>query len=184
MRLVCVVVFALVCAVGCGGSGRGPGSPSRPLPAWTGHATQLFDDAIDMRAVGLDLERAAPSARGDALLRERAQTGDAVLRVRVDTVTARDDGVEARYDLGLRTLEKIAGENPPPEAFTVRIGKESPSAGLMRGFQTRLGGKTFVAFVREFVRADGDTDLHFHLSADDKEVVGAVKEAVASADFK
>jgi len=180
MRLT---VFALF-LVACGGSGRDPNAPTRPLPSWAGHATELFDDTIEPRAVGLELDRGAAPPRTDATLRERAQTSDAVLRVRVDTVTARDDGVNPRYDVGLRTLETLGGEHPPAETFTVRVGKDSPSIGLMRSFQTRLGGKTFVAFVREFIRPDGDVELHFHFAGDDKAVVQAVRDAVALEDLR
>src|SRR4051794_40119911 len=115
MRSSGVAGFVLAFATAsCGGSG-GANSPSRPLPAWAGHATELFDDTIEPRAVGLELDRGGPAPRTDALLRERAQTGDAVVRVRVDTVTAQDDGVTARYDLGLRTLQNLGGEHAPGE---------------------------------------------------------------------
>ena len=177
-----LVLAASVTALGCGG--KGASSPSRPLPSWAGHATELFDDAIEPRALGLELDRGAGSPASDPMLRERSQVGDAVLRVRVDTVTATDDGVNARYDIGLRTLEKLAGENPPPEQFGVRVDKSSPASGLLRSFDTRLGGKTFIVFVREFVRPDGDTEWHFHFAKDDKLVASAVRDAVALGDAK
>ncbi|WP_394821049.1 hypothetical protein [Pendulispora albinea] len=106
--------------------------------------------------------------------------GDAVLRARVDTVTAKNDGVDSRYDLGLRTLERLAGEHPPSvENFTVRIDRSSPASNILKNFQNRLGGRIFIVFVREFVRPDGDTELHFHASPDSKDVASAVREAAA-----
>jgi hypothetical protein len=168
--------------VGCGG-GAEPRAPSRPLPSYAGHATELFDDAIDARAVGLELEGQGMSPRSDTLLRERTQVGDAVMRVRIDTVSSHGDGVSERYDLGLRVLDKIAGAQDVPAEFTVRVDKNSPSVGIVKSFQERLGGKIFIAFLREFVRPDGDTESHFHLSRDGKDVEAAVREAAALGDF-
>jgi len=166
--------------LGCGGASAGGKNAPRPLPSYAGRATQLFDDDIEPRAVGIDLSlsQLPPIPRADATLRERTQVGDAVLRARVDTVTAKNDGVNSRYDLGLRTLERLAGDHPPPGgSFTVRIDHTSPAANILKNFQNRLGGRIFVVFVREFVRPDGDTELHFHASPDDKDVAGAVREA-------
>ncbi len=174
-------LLALVLLGGCGGSSTSGEGARRPLSSYSGSATQLFDDAIEQRAVGLDLDNAA---RLDPQIKERSQASDAVLRVRVDTVTARDDGASVRYDLGLRTLEKITGEHPPPSEFNVRVDKESPAFGIVRGFQARLSGKVFIVFVREFVRPDGDTDIHFHMAADDKEIARAVRDANVLSELK
>jgi len=167
--------------LGCGGASAGGKNASRPLPAYAGHATELFDDDIEPRAVGIDLSMTPQvgSPRSDPMLRERTQVGDAVVRARIDTVTAKNDGVDARYDLGLRTLEKLAGEHGPGENFAVRIEQRSPSANIVKNFQDRLGGRVFIMFVREFVRPDGDTELHFHAAPDDKDVAGAVHDAAA-----
>lgn len=167
---------------GCGG-GPEAKAPGRPLPSYAGHATELFDDGIDARAVGLELEGQGVAPRSDTLLRERTQVGDAVMRVRIDTVTSRGDGVSERYDLGLRVLDKIAGAEDIPAEFTVRIDKNSPSVGIVKSFQERLGGKIFIAFLREFVRPDGDSESHFHLSRDGKDVEAAVREAAALGRF-
>ncbi len=171
-------------ATACASSpGAGSRDPSRPLPTYAGHATELFDDVIEPSAVGLALDPGVPP-RSNALLRERTQTGDAVLHVRVETVTGKDDGVDARYDLAFRVIERLAGQHPPPDSFMVRVDKTSPSAPIVKSFQARLSGKTFVAFVKEFVRSDGDTDYHFHLVTDDKDTLAAVKEAGVLGELK
>jgi hypothetical protein len=182
--------IAALAALAIAGSGcassptPGARDPSRPLPTYAGHATELFDDTIEPSAVGLELDGPGAPPRGSALLRERTQTGDAVVHVRVETVTAKDDGVDARYDLGFKVLERLAGQHPPPDSFTVRVDKANPSAPIVKSFQARLSGKTFVAFVKEFVRSDGDTDYHFHLTADDKDTIAAVKEAGVLGELK
>lgn len=177
-----LALSALVVAVGCGSS-RDPNAPSRPLPGWSGHAVEVFDDSIEPAAVGLDFDRGY-SPRGDAMLRERAQLSDAVLRVKVSTVTAKTDGPDATYTLGLSTVEKLAGEHPPPSQFSVVVNKSSESHGIMKSFETRLVGQSFVAFVREFVRPDGDRELHFHLAPDSKDVKLAVGDAVLLGELK
>src|SRR4051812_33735579 len=89
--------------IGCG-SGRDPNAPTRPLPAYAGASADLFDDTIDPAAVGLDFDKNY-QARSDVVLRERTQVSDAVLRVRVQTVTSKKDGPGAVYQLGLQTIE-------------------------------------------------------------------------------
>ncbi|MDB4993611.1 MAG: hypothetical protein JWM74_1043 [Myxococcaceae bacterium] len=180
-----VLAALAIAGAGCASSpAAGARDPSRPLPTYVGHATELFDDVIEPSAVGLELDGPGAPPRSNALLRERTQTGDAVLHVRVETVTGKDDGVDARYDLGFKVLERLAGQHPPPESFMVRVDKTSPSAPILKSFQARLSGKTFVAFVKEFVRSDGDTDYHFHLATDDKATILAVKEAGVLGELK
>lgn len=174
----------MVGLAGCGGGDRDANDPSRPLAAYSGRqAATLFDDRIEPAAVGLDLERAyAP--RTDRVLRERAQVGDAVLRVRVSTVTAKTDGPEPEYQLGLHTVERLAGKAAPPGDFTVRITKRSESHGIMKNFESRLVGYAFIAFVREFSEPNGDREIHFHLAPDTNDVKGAVNEAMAMSELK
>ncbi|MEO8801005.1 MAG: hypothetical protein ABI551_24145 [Polyangiaceae bacterium] len=162
----------------CGGSGRDGQFPDRPLPAYAGRSVELFDDAIEPQAVGLAFEPAA-DPRSDPKFRERAQTSDAILRVKIETVTSRGDGAGARYDLAFHTLQKVGGDNPPREDFTLHIEGDSPSAGIVRTMQTQLGGKTFVVFLRQFLRSDGEAEWHIHLSPDAKNVVAAAHDATA-----
>ncbi len=171
---------ALACSAlasgGCG-SATGTGAKNRPLPAYAGRAADLFDDGIDPSGVGMDFDKGY-SAKADPLLRERAQVSDAVLRVKVATVTGKKDGPDSTYQLELHTVEKMTGANPPPPDFTVSVNKASEGHGILKNFEARLVGYPFVAFVREFVRPDGDHEVHFHLSPDTKEVKSAVGDAV------
>ena len=179
-----IALIAAVVATGtaCGG-GKDAADPSRALAPYAGRQADLFDDAIEPAAVGLDFDRGyAP--RSDKVLRERTQVGDAVLRVKVSTVTAKTDGPEVIYQLGLHTVEKLAGKSLPPPDFTVQINKTSESHGIMKNFESRLVGYAFVAFVREFAKSDGDRELHFHLAPDTKEVKSAVGDALLLGELK
>jgi hypothetical protein len=181
-RTLGIVLFAAALsaavggAPGCGAIGTGPGG-GRPLPAYAGRAAELFDDTIEPAAVGMDFDKGY-TPKADPMLRERAQTSDAVLRVKISTVTGKKDGPEHNFQLGMHVVEKLAGSHPPPPDFTVTVNKTSESHGIMKNFEGRLVGYPFIAFVREFVRPDGDRDFHFHLAPDSKEVKSAVGDAV------
>jgi hypothetical protein len=156
---------------------------NRPVPAYGGHAADLFDDTIEARAVGLDPE-AAGSVRGDPTFRERVQLGDATVRVLVDTVTTKQEDTGASYQIGFRVIETLAGVHPPPASFTVKVDKTSPSAGILKSYESALVGKRFIAFIRLFGRPDGDREYHFHLSSDSKDVAASVKDATVLENFQ
>lgn len=177
-----LVLALLFPSAGCGGP-PDPNDPNRPVSAYSGHLADLFDDTIDPAAVGLDLDRSY-SPRLDKTLRERTQIAEGVVRVRVSTLTAKSDGPDATYQLGLHTVEKLAGKTPPPTDFTVQVTKTSSSHGIMKSFESRLVGYAFVAFVREFALPSGDREYHFHLAPDTKDVKAAVGDALLMSELK
>jgi hypothetical protein len=117
--------------------------------------------------------------RTDKLLRERAQVGDAVVRLRVTTVTAKQEDTGTRYLIGLKTIDVLTGQFPPGDTFEITVGQLSPAAGILKNMQDQFVGKTFVAFLRAFVRPDGDQELHFHFAPDSPAESLAVKDAAA-----
>jgi hypothetical protein len=173
--------FLVLALAACGGAAAS--APARPIAGYSGRSAELFDDTVEPAAVGLDFDRGY-SPRADPLLRERAQTGDATLRVRVSTVTAKKNGPEETYQLGLHTVESLGGKHPPPPDFTVTITKVSESFGILKNFEARLIGYAFIAFVREFAMPSGERELHFHLAPDTKEVKAAVSDAMLLGGLK
>jgi len=171
-----LLALAGVLAAGCGG--KGANGPGREYPPYTGHPVDLFDDGIDAVAVGYQLEAGPPPAT-DAKLRERVQTGDAILRARVVTVTSKKEDNGRSWQLGLHALGVLAGTAPPPDDFTLDVESTDPGAGTVKAFEANLVGATFVVAVRTFARpgAPGESDMHFHLSADKADVLDAVKQA-------
>jgi hypothetical protein len=156
--------------------------PPRPLAAYEGRSAHLFDDQIEAAAVGLALTEAG-EPRFETEFRERTNSADAVLRVRVDTVNVRNhEGPSTTYQLGVRTLDRLGGKSPPPDPFFLEVGRDSH--GLAKNFEGQLVGKTFIVFVRSFVRPDGDSELHFHFAPDNKTVEAAVREAVILDEVK
>lgn len=164
----------------CGGANSDVRDPGRPLPPYGGHATELFDDAIEPNAVGYPME-AGTSPLSDTRVRERTQVGDAVVRARVTTVTSKAEDRGPSWQLGLHTVERLAGAGPLEKDFTLVVGPADPAAGIVRGFEARLIGTSFVAFVREFTHPGAPPgepgDLRFHLAADSPDELKAVKAA-------
>lgn len=185
--LVCLPCAALLCLC-CGGiAERGATAPQTAFPAYEGRATQLFDDTIEPAAVGYGgIAQQGLVPTHDALLRERTQTGDAVVRARVVTVTSGDEGQDSGWQIGLRTLETVAGKRAPEGDFSFFVASRGPAAGVLRMLDARLIGSTFVVFLRAFepeATAAGEAGeagrptLHFHFARDDKDELGAVREA-------
>ena len=174
-RLPFVVLAGLILS-GCGG--RGASGPGRDYPPYTGRPAELFDDGIDPIAVGYQLEPGPPPAT-DAKLRERVQTADAVVRARVVTVTSKQEDTGRSWQLGLHTLGVISGSSPPATDFQLEVEATDPGAGMVKAFEASLVSATFVACLRTFARpgAPGESDLHFHLSADKADVLDAIKQA-------
>ncbi|MBL8611237.1 MAG: cobalamin ABC transporter substrate-binding protein [Myxococcales bacterium] len=180
-RFLPVLMTLALAAFAC--NDKPPQAPQKPLPTYSGRQTELFDDGVEPAAVGLDMDKSY-HPRSDSLLRERTETADAVIRVRLSTVTGKAEDTGNTYDIGMRTIEKLAGDRPPGETFTVRVDKGSPSVGIFKSFEGRLVGKEFIAFVRTFVRPDGDKEIHFHLAPDTKDVRIAVTDAVTLGTLK
>ncbi len=196
MRRVVLAWVALAAA--CGGAGAE--GPQGNFPPYRGHAADLFDDNIEPGAVDPAMG-AGYDPRSDNLLRERTQVCDVVLRVRIMTITEKADEDGGRsWQLGVHTLERVAGEHPPRDLgtdFVLQVDRTDPAAGILRAYQSALVGKSFVAFLREFAKVgasaapgpDGtapapEPDLHFHLGRDYKDELEAVKAAVALADVQ
>jgi hypothetical protein len=173
---------ALLACASCGGAPAASSqAPGPSLWPYAGEATQIFDDGIELTAVGYGADANAQPAE-DKRLQERTQIADAVLRIRVTGLTARPEG--AGWDMALHTLDKLAGKRPPPSDFTLQVGASSPAANVLRSLSTRVSGQTFVVFVEEFARSDGlpGSQLHFHLAQDTPDELISIREAAALGD--
>jgi hypothetical protein len=177
-----VLAFAAaVLASSCGGATPDARSPDRALPPYIGHPTELFDDGIEPTAVGFPLDP-SDSPLVDTRVRERTQTGDAVVRARVRTVTSRVEDRGRSWQLGLHVLDRLGGSGPLDDDFTLSVLPSDPAAAIVRGFEAGLIGKTFIVFVREFSHAGalpGDPgDLRYHVAGETPDELEAVRAAV------
>jgi hypothetical protein len=155
---------------------------SARLPAYEGHATELFDDGIGAQAFGTGVELiVSPLER--QLVRERTHLGDGVVRVRVVSVTAAQEESGPRWFIGLHAVERLAGERPLPDNFTVLVTGDAPGARLLRDLDGQIIGRHLVAFLREFASTEGkEGELHFHLASDAQDEVDAVRVSSLDAD--
>jgi hypothetical protein len=170
----------LLVAVACGSAGgrgaKGTDGP-RDLAAYAGPELELFDDRIDPVAVGV--ADVAMHARTDPMLRKRAQHADVVARMRVSTVTVDAVNGEPVYHVTLQLAEAPMVQHRPFESrVDLAIRQQSPSFGLVKWLDTRIIGKVFVGYLRQFAGPE-EAELHFHLSPDDAEVAAAVRDARA-----
>jgi hypothetical protein len=179
--VLCLPFLLLGAATGCGPGGEAV-APKRPLPTYIAHETELFDDGIEPRAVGLELE-APDHPLHNPKFKERIEIADAVVRARVTTVTAREEDTGTAYQVSLKTVEKLTGSHPPAQTFTLDIDRRSGAVGVLRNFNGRLVGMSFIVFLRAYVRPDGDQEYHFHITQDAADVKKAVTETAAVMGF-
>lgn len=152
-------------------------TPPKIFTPYQGQATVLFDDQIDPNAVGLADVQNKPQL--DPVLRARAQTAEAVARVRVATVTVDSAAGKPVYRMNLDlTGGSIARRGFDDEQIEIAVRSDSPAFGVVKWLDTRLIDRTFVAFFHRFAGPD-EVELKFHLSADNPEVLAAVREAAA-----
>ncbi|HTN87347.1 MAG TPA: cobalamin ABC transporter substrate-binding protein [Sorangium sp.] len=180
LRLALAVLATVGPAGGCIADQERPATSIDPysgLPAWEGHAVEVFDDNIEPAAVGFSLD--GPSPRSDPFLRERAQTADVVTRVRVSTVTVDSIGEQSSYHLGVQVADApLTTPRVQDRSFELHIRPTSRAFGVAKAVDARLRGLTFIAFIRRFAGEAGEPEFHWHLSPDTAEVAAAVREAV------
>lgn len=181
LRRACKALFFLAIAVvatsACGGT------KARPLSPFVGAEAQLFDDALEPGAVGLDLEQPKSPIR-DVAFRDRVKASDAVVRVRIATVTEKNDGVgRSVYELNVRIMETIWGAYPPKqESVSLLVTSTGGAYGVVKALEGRLIGKDMLVFLKRFSVPDGEGEYHFHATADSELVRKAVREATSFED--
>jgi hypothetical protein len=157
----------------CSGSSSTTG-PRQTYPVYAGEPTKLFDDRIDSNSVGL--ADVATKPRMDPVLRARAQSAEAVARVRVSTVTVDSVGGKPAYHLNFAIVEPLSRRRLGERSVEILVTSDSPSFGIIKWLDTRLMGRTFIGFFHHFAGPD-EPVVKFHLSSDDAEVLAAVREA-------
>jgi hypothetical protein len=151
----------------------------------------LFDDGIDTQPPSAGFEPGASPVDSERL-RERTQLGDCVARVRVVTITSTASEEGTSWQIGLHTLETLAGDSPVGTDWTLRVDDRGEAASALRVLGGRLIDRPFIAFLRQFARAQGESggeggregELHFHLAAEDQDQLGAVRVAALLAQVK
>jgi hypothetical protein len=175
----------LLLLASCSSASLVPIEPQRALPAYRGTVVTLFDDGIDTRPPSAGFEPGS-SPEDSERVRERTQLGDFVARVRVVTVTSTQSEAGSSWQIGLHTLEPIAGTSPVETDWTLRVDDRGEAASTLRVVGGRLVERPFIVFIRQFAPARGgnESELHFHLAAEDDDQLGAVRVAALLAQLR
>ena len=137
----------------------------------------MFDDRIDPTAVGL--ADVPESPRTDPVLRSRTQSAEVVVRTRVSTVNVDLASGKAVYRLLFTFAETpIVARGFSGNQIEIVVRDDSPAFGIVKWLDTKLIGHSFVGFFHRFAGKD-EPEVRFHLSPDDPQVLGAVRDASA-----
>lgn len=157
---------------------------TRPLPAYAGPTSELFDDSVEPSAIGLDFDQSFDPMH-DAPFRRRLHEADGVIRVRIATVSSRT-GTEddPSFTFRVEPLEKLHGQFAPEEPFDVMISPKSSTLGVFKHLEHKLVGSTFVAFTKDYRPPGGEPETHVHLAPDTPAVKKAVSDLIALDSLK
>lgn len=177
---LCVFVASIA---GCGAStSTTVDAPYAGLPVWEGSFRVLFDDDIEPPSSGLLTK--TKSARTDPVLRERARTADWVGRLRVSTVTAQTLDGTTTYRIVVQALEApFITPKISDTSWELVVGPTASGYQLTRAYENRLRDSRYIGFLRQFVNAGGELELHWHLSPDTQDVAAAVGDALGLAEL-
>jgi hypothetical protein len=151
------------------------------LPVYAGNATQLFDDRIDPKAVGL--ADVAENPRTDPVLRARTQNAEIVARTRVSTVSVDTVGGKPVYRLRFTFAEPpVVARGFSGNQIEIAVHDASPAFGIVKWLDTKLIGYSFIGFFHRFA-GNYEPEVRFHLSPDDPQVMAAVRDASALSEL-
>jgi hypothetical protein len=164
----------MVSPVGCGPSEQPVAAPvAEKYPDYTPEEAALFDDTFSPGVFGAPVE--VPPG-DDPKLVERTRLADAVVRVKVATVT-RDRGPQGNlsYQLALRALEEAWRGETPGEPVQAPVNPGSPAYSFVASADAVLVGRVVVLFFRRY-KEGGSAAIHWHAEADTPEVRAAIEK--------
>jgi hypothetical protein len=162
----------------------GPSPPARTasavekLPRYTPEDALLFDDHL---ALGVLPALLTPTSRPaqDPKLAERARRAEAVVRMRITTVTRDSAGSQAAYSLVLVPLAPPLAGRASGEPLVLRVTEKSPSFYAVSLEGADLIARTLILFFRRY-NEQGHLTLHWRAEADIPEVQAAVRRATSA----
>jgi hypothetical protein len=178
MRLV-PVLFALLASFGCGGQTPRAVSAVNGLPEYTPEESSLFGDTLAPGVFGLPAE--VPPERDPKLL-DRARDADAVVRVRVATLSE-------QLLAGTQGFTIVLVVEPPPlrggateSPLELQLSRGSPSLAMVQAQGSALVGRRFVLFLKHYSHR-GDPVLHWHGEGDTPAFEEAVERSKTLDEF-
>jgi hypothetical protein len=154
-------------------AGRGQGEDANALPAFGPADAVLFDDRLVLEPTLEHAYRTDPGTK----LRERARRAEAVLRVRIDSVTRASANRGMVYFLVVQPLPPALAGQSPDGAFTLTVTSDDPGFSAVHELGSRLVAKTLVLFLKRYNGGPGVGTLRWHAEPDSAALHAAVQRA-------
>jgi hypothetical protein len=154
--------LALVAALGCAGGQPRAASAVDGLPEYTPEEASLFGDELTPSVFGLPSELPIDQ---DPKLGSRLRRADAVLKVRVETVSEETLAGAKGYSLALAVEPGGVRGSSPENPLEIQLSTGSPSLAQIQTEGAQFVGHRFVLFVKRYSR-DGEPELHWHGEGD------------------
>jgi hypothetical protein len=145
------------------------------LPAFGPADAALFDDRLVLEPVLESSYRADPRTR----LEERVRRADAVLRVRVATITRASANQGLLYSLVVRALPPALAGELPEAPLTLTVTSADPGFSAVRQLDTRLVAKTLVLFLKRYNGGPRQGTLRWHAEPDSPELHMLIRRAAS-----
>jgi len=162
-------------AFGCAG-GASPSIDPSSLPRFGPADAVLFDGRLVLEPA---LEH-ADRARAAAKLHERARIADAVLRVRVQTVTRASVNLGVLYTVTVEPLAPALAGDFTPGPISLSVSQDDPAFSSLRLLGARLVAKTLVLFLKSYSGGPGQVTLRWHAEPDSADLQARVLAAAAT----
>jgi hypothetical protein len=181
-RLVRGSTLVLPLLVGSCAAGSAPArdpAESGQLPEFTAAEASLFDDTIALSVFGAELTEVKDAE--NAKLSERTVRADAVVPVKVSTVTSESVGDTERYQLVVTPWAPSLAGAAQADPITLEVSWGSPSFQFVKSADITLVGTRLILFFKRYDQ-DGRASVHWRLEADSNEVRKVVEEARPAAN--
>jgi hypothetical protein len=172
-------VFAVVTALGCGAPSPRAVSAVEGLPEYSPEETSIFGDILAPPVFGLASE--VPGER-DPKLADRTHHADAVVRVRVATVSEQLLAGTQGFTIVLAVETPPILGIPPENPLELQLSRGSPSFAMVQAQGSALVGRRFILFLRHYSHR-GERVVHWHGEGDTPAFEEAIHRAKALDGF-
>ncbi len=153
IRKIAAVLFITACA-----ASTPPHDPSR-FPTYGAEAASLLDDGLSGHL--FETAFVTGNAGDDPRFDERVRAAQSISLMKVATISREGSlGANRRYEVTLRTLERLSG-TPHPEQVSLTISGKDPSFHWLDRVGGAWVGRELLLLSGEY-RAGDSVVLHFH----------------------
>lgn len=165
--------FGVVIPAACAAPTPRAVSAVEGLPEYSPEEASFFDDKLMPGVFGLPTE---VPAEHDPKLPDRAQRADAVVRVKVATLSEQLLAGTQGFTLVLSVEPGPIRGAAPESPLELQLGRGSPSLVLVQAEASNLVGRHFILFLKHYSHR-GERELHWHGEGD----TPALQQAIESA---